>query len=62
MRRRYYVTDGTLMDYDTADVIRTATEAEESASEHAARHDGGAGVIGDDDLSEPVAESYRRQP
>ena len=55
MKRRYYVADGDLMDYDTADVIRPATEDEESASTHAARHDGGAGVIGDDDLTEPVA-------
>lgn len=62
MTRRYYVTDGDLVDYDTADVIRPATAAEEAASAHAARHDGGAGIIGDDDLSEPVAESYRRQP
>jgi len=54
MSARYYVQDGDLMDYDTADVIRPATEAEEAASAHAARHDGGAGVISDEDLSEPI--------
>jgi hypothetical protein len=34
-----------LMDYNTADLIRTATPAEVVASVSAARQDGGAGVI-----------------
>lgn len=36
---------GDLTDYDTGEVIRIATADEQAASEDAARHDGGAGVI-----------------
>jgi len=34
-----------LCDYDTAEVIREATEEEAASSREAAKHDGGAGVL-----------------
>ena len=40
MMDRHYLTD-----YNTAEVIREATEDEYDASVEAAKHDGGAGVI-----------------
>ena len=39
------VSTATLHDYQTGEAIRSATEAELTASIEAARHDGGAGVI-----------------
>jgi hypothetical protein len=34
-----------LCDYDTAEVIREATEEEAKASRETTKHDGGAGVV-----------------
>ncbi len=47
---------GDLMDYDTAEVIRPATQEERDASIEAAEHDGGAGVIAVDGRSCYVAD------
>ena len=61
MKHAYYVSCGDLHHYDTGEVLRLATRAEEKASCEAARTDGGAGVIGDSDLSRPVARRKLEQ-
>lgn len=55
MSDTYYVTAGALYRYQDSEYLRPATPAEAAASQDAARHDGGAGVIGPEDLSGPVA-------
>lgn len=56
----YYVQSGYLHNYQTGALLRRATKSEEKASKAAARHDGGAGVITDADLSRPAAASGTR--
>lgn len=55
MRHTYYVLSGELYHYQTGARLRTATRREKRASIEAVRHDGGAGVIGESDLSRPVS-------
>jgi hypothetical protein len=47
---------GDLMDYNTAETIRPATQSEQQASREAAETDGGAGVISVDGRSCYVAD------
>jgi len=54
----YYATDdGSLFDYHTGEYLREATSAELHASREAALYDGGAGAIGESDLSFPARET-----